>query len=260
MTDIKPYKEQEEDFLYLKIPMKDACKFLLYNEQIKQRLSNNKTVPLRFYNKMLGLFRLKDHDEEEYYKQAREVLTKSVCDYFKNDKEYYFSIIGNMKNVTRHIEISEPLEPGQPVYKESSGLLTGNEGVINYEEVDMDEKKKRKPGKHIKITYTFEQLIENVLLKVFHVFSIKKNTKEDVLQTCYLAIAEFAQEDKKIADKISHYKASVISGYIAMRFGHTLSKELSPQVLEKNRPTNGEIYNAVKHCTDPLNPDKKKKK
>ena len=104
-------------------------------------------------------------------------------------------------------------------------------------------------------------MVSSVLEAVFQdVFSENKNTKEDVLKSCYCSIWVYTQKDKKIAGKITHYKASVISGYIAMRFGHTLSKELTPQSLENNKPLNRDIYNAVKHCTDPLNPDKKKKK
>jgi len=256
MSDIKPYKEKEGEFFHLKIPMKDACKFFMYNDQIKERLADNKPVPLRFYNRMMGLLRPKDEDEEEYYSQTREVLTKSICEYFKNDKEYFFSITGKSKDIKEIIIPGEVDEDGYKnvIYEEDIDTST-------YEEVDIDNKKKNRRTKNFKINYTFESMISNVLNTTFyHVFSDKKNTKEDILKACYLSILGYTKEDKKITDKISHYKASVISGYITMRFGQALSKELTPQSLENQKPSNGEIYNAVKHCTDLLNPIKKKKK
>jgi hypothetical protein len=128
MSDIKPYKEQKKDFLYLKIPMKDACKFIMYNEMIKERLADNKPVPLRFYDRMINLLRPAEKDKEEYYRNARETLTNSVCEYFKNDPEYYFSISGKEPN------IREILMPEGPVEMD---------GITYYPE-DYDETKKEK--------------------------------------------------------------------------------------------------------------------
>ena len=88
----------------------------------------------------------------------------------------------------------------------------------------------------------------------------KKDKKEEVIQACYKSIVNYISKDKELSEIISHYKATVIAGYIAIEFGFILSADLKPINIKEAPPTNEQIYNALKYFTDPLNPANTKKK
>jgi hypothetical protein len=224
---VKEYNEKKEDFIYLKLPMKDAGKFFSYSEQIKKRLLSNEPVPLRFYNKMMSLIIPKERDKEEYYNKTVEELTKNIVAYFSNHrakKKYLFSV--NRKEIAEDI----PNKDG-----------TKNVGLI-------------------KVNYSFEKMVECAVFEAVHTYISGKRNKEEIIVACYKGITDYVFKDNKnISKVISHYAATVVSGYITMKFD-----DFSADFQHDSGVyfINDEIYNVVHHWTDPYNvfPEPKKKK
>ena len=221
---VEEYKENEEEFMYMKIRKKDICEFLSYNDRIKKRLTENKNVPIKFYDKMMSFIVPKDIDKQEYYNNIVAELTKDAVTYFKKqrDKRYYFKV----DSIAINEDIPEKDKHGKRIIKNTTS----------------------------KVTYTFEGMFENAMMVSLRLF-LENKTKNDFLHELYLAITGYAFQDKKIKNKVNHFKATVFAGYITMKFGK--HKELC---AFDSVPTNQEIYNLCYYCTDPISPYAKTKK
>jgi hypothetical protein len=241
MPDIKPYEENEKDFVYMKLRMKDACKYFMYSDRLEKLLSDKKLVPeLSLHNKMVSLLIPKEKDEEEHYDKTIQELTKNVLSYFVDDKGYCFNI------------------------KIRKNVKNADYNGVDYEDVETGKTIKTRRTKRSITTYSSYEMIQIAVRVAIHVFfnrGIEKgDKKERVIRACYLNIINYVSQLKELSDNITHYKATVIAGYITLRLEFPLSKSLSSVSLENRQPVKEDIYNAIKHYTDPLKPDKSGKK
>jgi|GEM_PF-3227839 hypothetical protein len=237
MAYIKPYKENEDDFLYLKLPVKNIVKFMADLFKNEELVCDEQTMLINICKGMMGFLIPQDHDEKEHTRKTNGQLTKKVITYFKN---YQFALYDDKERK------NDAMDKLIKKYR-GFGSSTPNEGFSN-------SKQKRKR----KIIYSSKEMLGCVTSAAIHTFFDKKikweDKKEKLIKACYLNIVKYVRKDKRISDTITHYKATVISGYVAMRFGVTLSKDLSSSVLENRQPENDRIYNAVKHYTNRLKP------
>ncbi|HXD94263.1 MAG TPA: hypothetical protein VNX01_13710 [Bacteroidia bacterium] len=229
LIELNPYNEDEEKFIYFKLHYDNACKFFSYNDQIRKRLIANKTVPIRFYDKLMGLLLPKDLQQQEHYSQIEKILVKNVIEYFNDHPEFIFLF----KRKTKDEEDDIP--------KKVKDVTPTKTSKMSYK------------------TYSFEEMIENVISLAIHVFATHKKEKEfekikdernAVLEICYLSIINYIFQDKKIYPQKYHYKATVISGYIVMKLGYELSPKLEKYKAENLPPTNEEIKEAIVYYTN----------
>jgi hypothetical protein len=214
---IKEYAIKKEDFLYLRLRTKNAGKFISYHEQIKKLLADNKPVSTELYYEMMDLILQKDQDEEEYYEKSVEELTKEVVEHFKNHrakKQYLFS-----------------------VEKKTNDDIPNEDGTINI----------------VNVTYTFEEMIRIAVMTAIHTFMNIEQSKEYVIPACYNSIIKYVfRDNENISKVITHYTATVVSGYITMKFDKLSDDFKDDDGTEFKHHT--EIYNVTHHHTDHFSP------
>jgi hypothetical protein len=88
---IKKYNDKDNDFHYFKISKKDYRKYKAYSKFIQKQLKNRNRVPLRVFKKYESFFVELDSDKEGFYRQQLDKLCEEVIDYFKPQKDYYYS-------------------------------------------------------------------------------------------------------------------------------------------------------------------------
>jgi len=234
MSSVRKFKENEEEFFYLKIRSKDAILFLNKTWSIERQLSNNPSV-LNEFKTLMDLFKSKDEDNENYYSQIIEGISKNIISWLTKPRmKYKFSI-----------EI-EDNTIDEDIPKEFIGKHKGN-------------KTKNKEIKKKKILLSLEDMIKYPLFTAFECFE-KGTDKELCITNCYKMIDDYTQRHKKIRELYSHYKISIVAGYIAWIFGFEISKELSPAILENRQPTADRVFGAVNYCTEPYMTYEKNKK
>ncbi len=224
---VNKYKDNEDGFMYMKIRKEDICEFLSYSDRIKKRLAANKAVPVKFYDKMMDFIVPKDIDKQEYYTGIIEVITKDIIRYFENHKEhklYMFSIY---------------------------------EKVID-EDIPNRNSDKNNQATTRKITQSFEEMIKYTVMVCIDVVIQGNSNKKNILKASYLSIKDYVIRNKKIYGKDYHYKATVISGYITLKFGHDLSKTVTVSEFKKNTISNEEIKEAIIYQTNKIKKEKRK--
>ncbi len=231
-------KKKEEDFIQFNMRRHDLWKYFIYTNKLEKIFKQENLIGAKsIYTKLLALFIPKEDDEDERYNEKCFELSSKVIPHFIKDKAYNFEVKKRVKN---------------EAYKKDFGY------------VDVDTGKGT--PKTIIRTYSAQQMITEAISFVVHsvlskeVKEGKKDKKEEVIRACYKSIVGYIAKEKELPEIISHYKATVISGYVAIECGFTLSADLKPINIKEAPPTNEQIYNALKYFTDPLNPANTKKK
>jgi len=239
MSAIKPSEEKkEEEFIHFTMRRKDVCRYFLYTDKLEKILDQEKLIGAKsIYSKLMNLYLLKEDELENHSKKMISGYANKVISRFEKDKAYTFTIKKRIKNKAYNKE---------------------------FDYIDVSTGKGT--PKTIILTYTSAGMIREAVSSAVYVFlnqevkNEKKDKKEEVIKACYKNIVNYTSEEKELQEIISHYKATVISGYIAIELDFTLSADLKPINIKEVPPTNEQIYNAVKYFTDPLNPATKKKK
>ncbi|HKC68145.1 MAG TPA: hypothetical protein VKG26_07940 [Bacteroidia bacterium] len=236
MSSIKTKeKDQEEDFIHFTMRRKNACKYFMYTQKLEKIFEQEKLIGAKsIYHKLIDLFVLEEDELENLSFKMTDEYTGKVISRFAKDKAYNFEVKRRVQNerydkTTTYIDI----DTGKNVPKT----------IIQ--------------------TYSSQEMIRQAVNSVVSVSlnkEGKKYKKEEIIRASYINIINYVSKDKELSEIISHYKATVIAGYIAMEFGFTLSADLKPINIKEIPPTNEQIYNAVKYFTDPLNTANKKKK
>jgi hypothetical protein len=209
---VEEYKEKEEGFMYMKIRKEDICEFLSYNNRIKKRLTENKSVPVKFYDKMMNFIVPKDIDKYNHYDIIVDELAKDIITYFKNHKEHKLYMFSIYEKVI-------------------------DEDIPNKKSVKNNEVTTRK------ITQSFEEMIKDAVIVAVGVVIQGNGNKKNILKACYLSITRYVLRNKKIYGKDYHYKSTVIAGYITLKFGHDLSS--NSLILKNFTPLYSRLQNSV---------------
>jgi hypothetical protein len=235
MSDLKP--NEENDFIHFTMRQKDIWKYLKYTDKLEKIFEQENLIGAKsIYTKLIALLVPKEDEIDNYSSEMIYKYVDKVISRFINDKGYTFEVKKRVKNVAYNKD---------------------------FYYIDIDTGKGE--PKTIILTYTSAEMIRQAVSSAVYIFldkevkNEKKDKKEEVIRACYKNIVNYISKEKRLSGFISHYKATVISGYIAMEFGYTLSADLKPINIKDIPPTNEQIYNAVKYFTDPLNPANQKK-
>lgn len=238
MSAITPKKESiEEDLIEFTVSRKDMWKYFAYTAKLEKIFDQQKLIGAKsIYTKLMNVFVLKEDVEDNRSSERFFELSGKVIPRFIKDKAYNFEVKKRVKNER---------------YEQDKDYIDVETGKL--------------PPKTIIKTYSSQDMITNAISSAVKVLldetkEEKKDKKEQIIKACYKTIENYISKEKELQEIISHYKATVISGYIAIQCGFTLSADLKPINIKDVPPTNEQIYNAVKYFTDPLNPATKKKK
>ncbi len=223
---IKKHKENEDDYFYLKISNENVCRFLSYQHYIEDNLKNN-PVALRVFKRMIFLMKPKDDDKENYYYKIVDTISDAIISTYKKDKKYYFS------------------------YKVIA---------TNYEEdiPNLGVKKSKKSNPYYTV-FSFDNMIREAVFPFIEAFELNKD-KEYFYGKCYEVIDNYLSNNKRIRKDYSHYKICALVGFISLKLGYKISDEIIDNYNDNVMPTNSELFNAVKYCTDNYNTYSKNKK
>ena len=214
---VEKYKENEKDYIYFKIRMKDALAFVTYDFKIKKRLKENKTISLRDYTQMMNLLSHKDIEKEVHnLRLVGEISNKAITFFTKPRMAYDFT-----KNLTEKAKDIPDSDWADDEFQTS-------------------------------FTLSLKHMIHYPIRIALECFETDAN-KETCIGNCYKMIDDYTKQHKDIRKLYSHYKISVIAGYLAWRFNFKIGKGFSEKELEGKDPTTDQLYNAVKHCTEPYN-------
>jgi hypothetical protein len=238
MSAIKPIEENEKDFIHFTMRRKNVCKFIMYTDKLEKIFKQENLIGAKsIHDKLMALVVPKEDELENLTYKMIDEYTGKVISHFAKDKAYNFEVKRRVKN-DRY------------------------DRAANYVDVDRG----KGTPKTIIRTYSSGEMIRQAVISAVFVFlnkelkTEKKDKKEQIIRASYVNIMDYISKDKELSEIISHYKATVIAGYIAMEFGFTLSADLKPINIKEAAPTNEQIYNAVKYFTEPLKAVKKRKK
>jgi hypothetical protein len=229
MADNFPYFIDKDDkYEYFRIKKTQLIDMWGYEKFITKRLKKRTRVPAYVFERYVAFFKWNDHEKSAYYKRIIAEKKPEVIDFFKDDKDYYFSGHVFIESMWGNIEWMDV-------------PIINDKGEVEKPKTD----NKPKERKQIKRKYSFEDMIDEVVGEIEHFMIKDKKTRADkteFLIKTHDAITQYISRyfNKEERDEYIGYKTKVIAGYIALVFGYELS-QTAPMETKRN------IYNAVKY-------------
>ncbi len=173
------FKEDDKDFIHLKIKNADFLKFSALYFSIKKDVGNKKKVNSKQFNDLFEIIIPRDDSKNEHYKALSKSLYEEVLEYFTLPKMNY-------------------------------GFTFSEKGMME----DIPTAKGKSSRTKTKVDYTLAKMLNEVVVESVRLFE-SETIKRKFLTATYKNISSYMSQLPQMKKHYSHYKISTIVAYIA---------------------------------------------